>query len=153
MARQITRRDFLNGVSIGLAGAAAIGPHTALAEAIRSASAISSDYYPPALTGIRGNHDGAFETSHALAWHGEKPSSYQDLNEEYDLIVVGSGISGLAAALFYQQKAGKDARVLLLDNHDEFGGHARRNEFHSQGRMLLAPGGSGNFQATNTAIF
>ena len=146
MARQITRRDFLNGVSIGLAGAAAIGPHTALAEAIRSASAISSDYYPPALTGIRGNHDGAFETSHALAWHGEKPSSYQDLNEEYDLIVVGSGISGLAAALFYQKKAGKDARVLLLDNHDEFGGHARRNEFHSQGRMLLAPGGSGNFQ-------
>jgi len=131
---------------LGLAGAAVIGPHTALAEAIKSASALSSDYYPPALTGIRGNHDGAFETSHALAWRGEKPSSYQDLNEEYDLIVVGSGISGLAAALFYQQKAGKDARILLLDNHDEFGGHARRNEFHSEGRMLLAPGGSGNFQ-------
>ncbi len=98
------------------------------------------------MTGIRGNHDGAFQTAHALAWRGEKPSTYQDLNEEYDLIVVGAGISGLAAALFYQQKAGKDARILLLDNHDDFGGHARRNEFHSQGKMLLGPGGSGNFQ-------
>ena len=146
MTKQITRRDFLNGVSIGLAGAAVIGSHTALAEAIKSASKISSDYYPPSLTGIRGNHDGAFQTAHALAWRGEKPSSYQDLNEEYDLIVVGAGISGLAAALLYQQKAGKDARILLLDNHDDFGGHARRNEFHSQGKMLLGPGGSGNFQ-------
>ena len=146
MTKQITRRDFLNGVTISLAGAAIISPQTALAEAVRSASGRSGDYYPPALTGIRGNHDGAFETSHALAWRGEKPSSYRDLNEEYDLVVVGSGISGLAAALFYQQKAGKDARILLLENHDEFGGHARRNEFHSQGKMLLSPGGSGNFQ-------
>jgi spermidine dehydrogenase len=146
LAKQITRRDFLNGVTLSLAGAAMISPQTALAEAVKSASGRSGDYYPPVLTGIRGNHDGAFETSHALAWRGEKPSSYQDLNEEYDLVVVGAGISGLAAALFYQQKAGKDARILLLDNHDDFGGHARRNEFHSQGRMLLGPGGSGNFQ-------
>lgn len=146
MAKQITRRDFLNGVSIGLAGAAVIGPQTALAEAVKSASNLSGDYYPPSLTGIRGNHDGAFETSHALAWRGEKPAAYQDLNEEYDLVVVGAGISGLAAALLYQQKAGSKARILVLDNHDDFGGHAKRNEFHSQGKMLLAPGGSGNFQ-------
>ena len=146
MAKQITRRDFLNGVTISLAGAAMVSPQTALAEAVKSVSGRSGDDYPPALTGIRGSHDGAFETSHALAWRGEKPSSYQDLNEEYDLVVVGAGISGLAAALFYQQKAGEDARILLLDNHDDFGGHARRNEFHSQGQMLLGPGGSGNFQ-------
>ena len=146
LAKHITRRDFLNGVTVSLAGAATMGPQTALAAAVKSASGRAGDYYPPALTGIRGSHDGAFESSHALAWRGEKPSSYQALNEEYDLVVVGAGISGLAAALFYQQKAGKDARILVLDNHDDFGGHARRNEFHSQGQMLLGPGGSGNFQ-------
>ncbi len=146
LAKHITRRDFLNGVTVSLAGAATMGPQTALAAAVKSASGRAGNYYPPALTGIRGSHDGAFESSHALAWRGEKPSSYQALNEEYDLVVVGAGISGLAAALFYQQKAGKDARILVLDNHDDFGGHARRNEFHSQGQMLLGPGGSGNFQ-------
>lgn len=146
MAKHITRRDFLNGVTVSLAGAATMGPQTALAAAVKSASGRAGNYYPPALTGIRGSHDGAFESSHALAWRGEKPSSYQALNEEYDLVVVGAGISGLAAALFYQQKAGKDARILVLDNHDDFGGHARRNEFHSQGHMLLGPGGSGNFR-------
>jgi len=146
LAKHITRRDFLNGVTVSLAGAATMGPQTALAVAVKSASGRAGDYYPPALTGIRGSHDGAFESAHALAWRGEKPSSYQALNEEYDLVVVGAGISGLAAALFYQQKAGKDARILVLDNHDDFGGHARRNEFHSQGQMLLGPGGSGNFQ-------
>ena len=145
MPKEITRRDFLNGVSICLAGATVIGPKTVIAKAEPLSSSLSS-YYPPALTGIRGNHDGAFETSHNLAWHGKKPASYNELDEEYDLIVVGAGISGLAAALFYQQKAGKGARILLLDNHDEFGGHARRNEFYSQNKMLLGPGGSGNFQ-------
>ena len=146
MTQHITRRDFLNGVSISLAGAAMISPQTTLAAAVKSASGRSGEYYPPALTGIRGSHDGSFESAHALAWRSEKPSSYQALNEEYDLIVVGAGISGLAAALFYQQKTDKDARILILDNHDDFGGHAKRNEFHSQGQMLLGPGGSGNFQ-------
>ena len=146
MDRQITRRDFLNGLSIGVAGTAMIRPKHALAEAVKSASVTSSNVYPPTLTGVRGSHKGAFETAHALAWLGEKPSEYTDLNEKYDLVVVGAGISGLAAALFYQRKAGKDARILLLDNHDDFGGHARRNEFHSQGLMLLGAGGSGFIQ-------
>ena len=146
MGRHITRRDFLNGLSIGVAGSAVIGPKHALAEAVKSASVTSSEVYPPTLTGIRGSHKGAFETAHALAWLGEKPSEYTDLNEEYDLVVVGAGISGLAAAYFFQQQAGLNARILVLDNHDDFGGHARRNEFHSQGRMLLGAGGSGFIQ-------
>lgn len=146
MNRKITRRDFINGVSVGLAGAAIIGPHNALAGGVKRASGILSDHYPPILNGIRGSHDGAFETAHAMAWRGEKPSSYTDLDEEYDLIVVGAGISGLSAAYLFQQKAGKDARILVLDNHDDFGGHARRNEFHSQGQMLLGAGGSGFFE-------
>jgi spermidine dehydrogenase len=146
MDRKITRRDFLNGVSLGLAGATMIGPQTLLAEAVRKASGISSAYYPPALTGMRGDHEGSFEVSHALAWRGKKPSRYTDLEETYDLVVVGAGISGLAAACIYQQKAGKSKRILLLDNHDDFGGHATRNEFYSQDRLLLGVGGCGNLQ-------
>ena len=146
MNRRITRRDFLNGASIGLVGAALMSSSTALAKAVRQASGASSDHYPPILTGIRGNHKGSFETSHALAWRGQKPSKYTDLNEEYDLVVVGGGISGLAAALFYQQINGAKSRILILDNHDDFGGHAKRNEFHKDGHMLLGAGGSGNFQ-------
>lgn len=146
MSKQITRRDFLNGVSVGIAGTAMIGPQNLLAEAVKSQSGIAHKHYPPTLNGIRGSHEGSFEVSHALAWRQEKPSSYAELKETYDVVVVGAGISGLAAALFYQQLAGQDKRILILDNHDDFGGHARRNEFHTQGKMLLGSGGSGNFQ-------
>ena len=146
MSNNITRRDFLNGVSLSVAGAAFMGPQNLLAGGVRAASGIPDDYYPPTLAGLRGSHQGAFEVSHALAWRGEKPSKYTDLDEEYDLIVVGAGISGLAAAYLYQQQAGKNQRILLLDNHDDFGGHAKRNEFHYQGQILLGVGGSGNFE-------
>src|SRR5262249_14173918 len=62
--------------------------------------------------------------------------------ETYDLVVVGSGISGLAAAYFFRQQAGDKARILLLDNHDDFGGHATRNEFSVDGQLLLGNGGT-----------
>jgi spermidine dehydrogenase len=61
--------------------------------------------------------------------------------EHYDLVVVGAGLSGLAAAFFYRQ-AKPDARILLLDNHDDFGGHAKRNEFRYGETFRLGYGGS-----------
>ena len=147
MKKEITRRDFINGVSIAAASAAIMDPRTLLAEAVANPSPNAvGDHYPPALTGLRGNHDGAYEVAHALAWNGKSPARYADLDEEYDLVVVGTGISGLAAAYFYQQEAGEDKRILLLDNHDDFGGHARRNEFEHNGTMMLGGGGSGNFE-------
>jgi spermidine dehydrogenase len=100
--------------------------------------------YPPTLTGIRGNHPGSFETMHALAWGGQKPDRHRKLDEHYDMVIVGAGISGLATAWFYQKAMGPDAKILLLDNHDDFGGHAKRNEFHHRGRTLLGIGGSVN---------
>src|SRR5881227_278582 len=67
MDRAITRRDFLNGVAIGVGGAIA---GRALPEiSWLAATGITQDapgYYPPALTGMRGSHDGSFEVSHAL---------------------------------------------------------------------------------------
>src|SRR5436853_3302038 len=133
----ITRRDFLNGVAVGLGSALAANYLPA------SWAENRGIYYPPALTGMRGSHPGSFEAAHKLrdgsAWDADKPA---DTGETYDLVVVGSGISGLAAAYFFRQQAGDEARILLLDNHDDFGGHATRNEFRAGGQLLLGNGGT-----------
>src|SRR4051794_1864887 len=97
-------------------------------------------YYPPDLTGLRGQHPGAFEVAHRRAWQGEVFDGTVD--ESYDLIVVGAGISGLAAAWFYRERHGPRSRVLILDSHDDFGGHAKRNEFRVGSRLILGYGGS-----------
>jgi len=145
MSKQITRRDFCNGIAIGT-GISLLSPMDLFGQ---NAFTIQNPeqpfaYYPPTLTGMRGSHKGSFEVAHALAWTGEKPAKYEKLDEEYDLVIVGAGISGLATAWFYQKKMGSDTRILLLDNHDDFGGHAKRNEFHQDGRLLLGIGGSVN---------
>lgn len=143
MKYKITRRDFLNGIAIGT-GTTLLAPAELFAQ---GPSGAPSDYYPPILTGMRGNHPGSFEVSHALAWSGVKPAGHRKLDEHYDMVIVGAGVSGLAAARFYQQRTGPDAKILLLDNHDDFGGHAKRNEFHHDGKMLLGIGGSVNLES------
>src|SRR6266481_9411814 len=154
MGREITRRDFLNGVAIGVGGtlvAGEIGSETLLQASVLDefAPEKSPDYYPPAKLGMRGNHDGTFTFSHRLR-DGESPDSFGDpavTGESYDLVVVGGGISGLAAAHFYRKSAGKSARILILDNHDDFGGHAKRNEFRAGGCMLLSNGGTQSIES------
>jgi len=149
MNREITRRDFLNGVAIGVGGTLmgrGTGTETLLAAAVLDefVPEKAPDYYPPARQGMRGNHDGTFTFAHRLR-DGEGADSFGDAantGESYDLIVVGGGISGLAAAYFFRKRAGKNARILVLDNHDDFGGHAKRNEFHAGGRTLLSFGGT-----------
>ena len=145
MDRAIDRRDFLNGVAVGLGalGAGALGTSPALAQAAAIWPQDKPGYYPPALSGLRGTHVGSFEPAHALRdgafWEGA--GAPLDSGETYDLVVVGGGISGLSAAHFY--KAAKpDARILVLDNHDDFGGHAKRNEYHLDGRLHLMNGGT-----------
>ena len=138
MAAPITRRDFLNGVAVTV-GASLLPPGLlALGKSDERA------YYPPALTGLRGSHVGSFEIAHEVRdgtfW--KSAAKPQHLREHYDLIVVGAGISGLSAAHFYRKLAGDKARILLLDNHDDFGGHAKRNEFHIGNRSLLGYGGT-----------
>jgi len=95
---------------------------------------------------MRGNHPGSFDDAHALAWHGDAPPVFSDTGEDYDLVVVGGGLSGLAAGLLFQQENGPETRILILDNHDDFGGHAKRNEFSSRGKMVLGVGGSINLE-------
>lgn len=146
MSRAISRRDFLNGVAVGAGGALISGwmPNLLAAAESESFAQDRPGYNPPALTGMRGSHPGSFESAHALRDGNFWDSSIKpiDTGETYDLVVVGGGISGLAAAYFHRKHAGPNARILILDNHDDFGGHAKRNEFRPGGRLLLANGGT-----------
>ena len=141
MHRRITRRDFLNGVAI-TAGAAMLPSQLFAFESGLKQN--SADYYPPALTGLRGSHPGSFDAAHALRdgtfW--DTAGKPVETGETYDLVVVGGGISGLSAAHFYRKIAGPGARILILDNHDDFGGHAKRNEFRQGNDFRLGFGGT-----------
>ena len=139
----ITRRDFLNGVAIAVAAADGLLPPFAATSLAAEAAQDVPDYYPPALTGLRGSHPGSFEAAHALrdGMFWSHAGNAVDTGEVYDLVVVGGGISGLAAAHFYRARR-PDARILVLDNHDDFGGHAKRNEFAVGGRLELMNGGT-----------
>ncbi|HLK04728.1 MAG TPA: FAD-dependent oxidoreductase, partial [Candidatus Acidoferrum sp.] len=140
MDRDITRRDFLNGAAMAI-GSAVLPAHAFPQSAERQNS---STYNPPVSTGLRGSHPGSFEIAHSLRdgtfW--KNAGATVETNERYDLIVVGGGISGLAAAYFFRERAGRNARILVLENHDDFGGHAKRNEFHLGGKLQLLNGGT-----------
>ena len=136
---KITRRDFINGTL--MAAGATMLPIGCTSDAVLDA--LNPLYYPPSLTGLRGSHPGSNTHSHARAWSNKSDwGATTELKETYDLVVVGGGISGLAAAYFYQQKHGKDKKVLILDNHDDFGGHAKRNEHTVDGQLRIGYGGS-----------
>ena len=142
MTRKLSRRDFVSGVAMG-AAAMHLSPLQAAAEGLLPARAIGPDYYPPSLTGIRGSTDGSFKVAHAVAREGRSfPSPREQTEETYDLVVVGAGISGLCAAKFFRDRSDANSRILILDNHDDFGGHARRNELDVDGKTLLGYGGS-----------
>jgi spermidine dehydrogenase len=149
MDRGITRRDFLNGVAIGVGGLLAADRSFAGSTEKEFAPEKAADYYPPALMGIRGNHDGTYTYAHRLrdgeTWDTDGKAA--STGESYDLVVVGGGISGLAAAYFYRKNVGEKARILILDNHDDFGGHAKRNEFRAGNRLLLSYGGTQSIES------
>jgi spermidine dehydrogenase len=158
LCRPITRRDFLNGVTIAVGAiGGGLDAEQAAAQAGLTAGPVwpqdQPRYNPPLLTGLRGSHPGSFEAAHALRdgdfWKEQDPpqnDSDHDSGERYDLIIVGGGISGLAAAHFYRARR-PQARILILDNHDDFGGHAKRNEFHLGGRRHLINGGTASIDS------
>ena len=152
MQRAITRRDFVQGAAV-TAGAALQAGALGFSGVTNTSAAVSAGAqrmtiadYPPVKTGMRGSHPGAYEIAHALARDGAKFPEPKSTEEHYDLIVVGAGISGLAAAHYYQKRFGADSKILLLENHDDFGGHAKRNEFHQSGEMVLSMGGTHNLE-------
>ena len=136
MSSGITRRDFMNGIAIAVAGAAGVDFSPSPA-----AAAAAAPDYPPGRDGLRGSHVGSFEAAHRLRDGARFDFSHAVIEEHYDLAVVGAGISGLAAAHFYRQRR-PNSRILILDTNDDFGGHAKRNEFAVDGRTLLGYGGT-----------
>lgn len=150
MDRSITRRDFLNGVSLAI-GTTMARPAGADPLEIAAQAAVPekpSEYYPPALTGMRGSHVGSFEVAHGM--RDGKTWTPEDTGETYDLVVVGGGLSGLAAAYYFRKAVGPEAKILILDNHDDFGGHAKRNEFTHGNRTVIGYGGTMYIVAWNT---
>ncbi|SOY43545.1 NAD(P)/FAD-dependent oxidoreductase [Cupriavidus taiwanensis] len=139
----ITRRDFLNGTALAIA--AGLAPAQVLHAQPRAGA--PSAAYPPALTGLRGNHPGTYTLAHSLAREGAKYPAVL-AREAFDLVVVGGGLSGLAAAWFYRRRFGANRRIMILDNHDDFGGHAKRNEFTVRGKRLVTYGGSAEMPAS-----
>lgn len=163
LGRAISRRDFLHGVAGGAAAGAGAGLLLATGcapEVLHSqapppgpvgygrARAPGAGRYPPIRRGLRGSHAGSFDVAHALAREGRTDWGPVAADDEapYDLVVVGGGVSGLSAAFFYRERH-PDARILVLDNHDDFGGHAKRNEFQVGGRAIAGYGGSQSMES------
>jgi spermidine dehydrogenase len=152
MDRAISRRDFVSGVSVAVGGAL-ISSNRLQARTVQTPGAVegavTAENYPPMRYGMRGAHPGSFEAAHAARGAQSVPAA-EDTRETYDLIVVGGGLSGLAAAYYFRKRAGASARILVLDNHDDFGGHAKRNEYVYNGRTLMTTGGSAYLVAPST---
>ncbi|HEX5619538.1 MAG TPA: NAD(P)-binding protein [Solirubrobacteraceae bacterium] len=161
---RITRRDFLDGVAItaaGLAAAAAAPNLTGAEAALRSRSRTSS--YPPTDTGIVGQRNAVIRDAVAIdgfpnpkdvhstkGGPGIHPRHVRDVDDVYDLVVVGAGASGLASAKWYQDRFGANAKILLIDPLPDFGGHSHRNEFHIGDTTLLRNGGTVNLDSIGT---
>ncbi|SQC91890.1 protoporphyrinogen oxidase [Cedecea neteri] len=147
----ITRRDFLNGMAIAIvSGLTPLelgeGHRQSARQRRYQCRLLSAEPDRPAR-----QPPGSFEMAHALGREHEKfDFGKLPIEEEYDLVIVGGGISGLAAACFWREKMGKEAKILILDNHDDFGGHAKRNQFNVGGKTLLGYGGSESFQSPNS---
>ena len=148
---KITRRDFVNGTLVG-AGAALLH---AKAPA-NAAGPISSGVVNDPWTGYGGVGDYAVSNGNVasvrdaahLIRDGLTDAMLEDVvdtDEEYDLVVVGGGFSGIGAAYqFYKQHGGK-GKWLILENHPVFGGEAKQNEFEVDGYRLFGPQGSNDF--------
>ncbi len=145
MFRDISRRDFVNGSAVALGALGTPSLARAAAKAVAGGGVETS--YPPAKTGMRGSHPGAFENAHALRDGTLDIHSAFDTGETYDCVVVGAGMSGLAAAHFFSKNVGPGASILIIDNHDDFGGVAKRNEFTVNGRKLVINGGTLNIES------
>src|SRR5262249_20580073 len=146
METPITRRDFL-GTALLASGSVLMSGATPVQLLARN-----DDF-----TGYGGV--GEYSTSNGNTWdvleagHAIRDSKYDplpkdviDAGESYDCVVVGGGISGLAAALFFQRDAGPGMRCLVLENHSIFGGEAKQNEFLVNGKRLIAHQGSAIYQ-------
>ena len=151
--KSITRRDFVYGSSLMLAGTL-VGGNESLHASVNNLNDysfdVSANWYGPGGIGdyakSHGNTPELIKTAHQI--RSGKFSNQEkmaiDTNEEFDLVVVGGGFSGLSAA-YHFNRLNPSGRVLILDNHPIFGGEAKRNDFIVNGVHISGPQGSNDF--------
>jgi len=144
MNEPISRRDFLNGT---LAVGAGLFLHGKLPATISPADAWNGYGGVGDYSHSNGNTYEVMNVAHAMrdGAFERRFASAVDTGEMYDLVVVGGGLSGLAAAVFFGKSKGPRGRCLVLDNHAMFGGEAKRNEFLVDGQTVIAHQGSAIF--------
>jgi spermidine dehydrogenase len=143
----ITRREFIDGFACTVVtGATCVASIAGVAGPGLARAGDSPAAYPPGRTGYVGSRPADFAVAHGIRDGRRYQIDGQPIAEHYDFVIIGAGIGGLASA-HYLHRSRPTARILILDNHDEFGGHARRNEFNVDGRFLLGYGGSESLDA------
>jgi spermidine dehydrogenase len=146
METNITRRDFL--------GSALLASGSALLAGITPAELLAQGDDFTGYGGVgdyrnaNGNTLDVLEVGHAIRDHvyDPLPKDIIETGEIYDCVIIGGGISGLAAALFFQRSAGPGMKCLIVENHPIFGGEAKQNEFLVEGKRLIAHQGSAIYQ-------
>jgi spermidine dehydrogenase len=137
----IDRRDLLNSTLLAAGGILlnAVSPLDLLAEEDWTGYGGVGDY-----ANSNGNTYDVMTAGHQIRDRvfDRKPASPINTREEFDCVIVGGGISGLAAALLFQREAGRDKTCLVIENHPIFGGEAKRNEFDVDGQKLMIHQGS-----------
>lgn len=147
----ISRRDFLDGVLIASAGAIASGvcPFPLAAQSAAGPVPEWSGYTGEGdYKGSAGNTEAVLYDAHAVrdGKFDKAPVKIIETGELFDCVVVGGGMAGLSAGLFFHHQAGEKRTCLILDNAKIFGGVAKRNEFLVDGHRLYAPQASVHFQ-------
>src|SRR5271155_914439 len=151
MDASITRRDFLGSTLLASGAGLLGGLHPAHLLALANGSVVAGEKDDWTSFGGVGEYSHSNGNTYAVMESGHKmrdgafdplPADTIDTGETYDCVVVGGGISGLAAALFFHRQAGQDKTCLILENHPIFGGEAKQNEFEVDGKKLVAHQGS-----------
>jgi spermidine dehydrogenase len=153
MNEPVTRRDFLG--SVLLASGAALFESMTPAELLAAQDEFTGYGGVGEYSSSNGNTLQVLQTGHTIrdGIYDPLPKNIIDTGEIYDCVIVGGGISGLAAALFFQRQCRKGMKCLVLENHPIFGGEAKQNEFLVDGKRLIAHQGSAIYQLHSPASF
>src|SRR5579871_171838 len=145
MDGRICRRDFLNSTLLAAGGLllSSLSPAQILQQEDWTGYGGVGDYAKS-----NGNTFAVMSAGHQIrnGVFQSLPAETIDTGETFDCVIVGGGISGLSAALFFQHYAGPGRTCLVLENHPIFGGEAKRNEFIVDGQRIMGPQGSDHFQ-------
>ena len=139
LSADISRRDFVNGTLVGvgatLLSAAAPGC-TSKAKPVSVTTDPWTGYggvgdYATSNGNVASVRDAAHLIRDGLT--ASMMDDVQNLDEEYDMVIVGGGFSGIGAAYQFHKEHGDSRRCLILENHPVYGGEAKQNEFEVDG--------------------